>query len=40
MSSICNVINRCITVEDSIQVTPKIVSDCINMLKPSKDDGK
>ena len=40
MSSICNVINKCITVEDFIQVTLKIVSDCIKMLKPRKNDGK
>ena len=40
MPSICNVINKCIVVEDSIQVTPKIVSDCIKMLKPIKDYGK
>ena len=40
MSSICYAINKRIIVEDSIQVNPKIVSDCIQMLKLSKEYGK
>ena len=37
MSYICNVIDKRI-VEDFIQINLKIVSYCLKMLKPSKDN--
>ena len=39
MSSICNVINQRM-VEDCIQMNLNIVSYCLKMLKPSKDNDK